>query len=67
MQSLAVADPSHRSHRSLLCHDSELRPPCNFSFVPISLQISLSNEKAGDSNVLSVGTWYSFKSYLAVN
>lgn len=62
-QTLAIADPCHGNYWPLLCCESELRGPCNFYLVPISLSI----EKAGYPNVLCVGTWYSFESYLAVN
>ena len=63
----STADLSHESYWPLRCRDSELRAPWNFYLVPISLQFSLSTEKAGCPNALGVGTWYSFKSYLAVN
>lgn len=63
----SMTNPSHRSYWPSPCHGSDLRASCNFYVVPISLQISLSNEKVCYYNVLGVGTWYSFKSYLAVN
>lgn len=64
--SLARTDPSHGSYWPLLSHDHDLRARCNFYQASISLQISLSTEKAGCSSALDVGTHYSFKSYLVV-